>query len=96
MRRLLPYSNMQSLHLGMLLLVARILAMFGWLIVGLAVLMLVGFWLAAQVQFHISVLNAGPLSIGMIEFGFAMVIISGVLAALVAIEENMRRNVDAS
>jgi hypothetical protein len=90
MRRLLPYGKLTSQHLGMLLLVARILTVVGWLAVLLAVILVV---LARSTLLW----QIGALG-GTIMFIYAcgFLIVGGILAALVAIEENMRRSVSGS
>ena len=86
MRIFLPYAKLVSEHLGMLLLVARILTVIGWLTVLLAVC-LTASSLSSAIWRQYGILSAIPVFI--CAFGF--LVVGGVLAALVAIEENLRR-----
>ncbi len=88
-RRWLPYRHMQSRHLGLALATARVIAWIGMLLV------------AAGVAYGIASAIKGPaggfvtlalgMVIGLIGYGLAALVVSGALAALVGIEENLRR-----
>lgn len=85
MRVFLPYAKLVSEHLGMLLLVARILTVIGWLTVLFAV------WFVA-VSLSSPTWQFGALSATIVfVYAFGFLVVGGVLAALVAIEENLRR-----
>ncbi|HJP97090.1 MAG TPA: hypothetical protein VJ862_00885 [Rhodanobacteraceae bacterium] len=88
-RRWLPYQRLQSRHLGLALAAARVIAWIGMLLV------------AAGVAYGIAVAVHGtggsfaPLALGtvlgLIGYGLAALVVSGGLAALVGIEECLRR-----
>ncbi|HEX7916019.1 hypothetical protein [Rudaea sp.] len=69
----------------MLLLIARILTLTGWLVALLAVCLIVSSFSNPLWQFGAL---SGTLMLG---YAFGFLIVGGILAALVAIEENMRR-----
>ena len=86
-RRWLPYRNLQSRHLGLALAVARIVAWIGMLLVAAGV----AYGVTAAVSHGASVPMALGMVIGLVGYGLAALALSGGLAALVGIEETLRR-----
>lgn len=86
-RRWLPYRHLQSRHLGLALATARVIAWIGMLLVAAGV----AYGIAAAVRggSGASALALG-LVLGLIGYGLAALTVSGVLAALVGIEETLR------
>ena len=90
-RRWLPYRRLQSRHLGLALATARVIAWIGMLLIAAAV----AYGLATAItgggmpgSFALGTV------LGLIGYGLVALIISGVLAALVGIEEQQRRQFD--
>lgn len=90
-RRWLPYRHMRSRHLGLVLATARVIAWIGMLLI------------AAAVAYGIATAITGGrmpgsfalgMVVGLIGYGLAMLVVSGVLAALAGIEEQLRRQWD--
>lgn len=86
-RRWLPYRNLQSRNLGLVLATARVIAWIGMLLV------------AAGVAYGIAVAIKGGsgfaaialgMVLGLIGYGLAALTVGGVLASLVGIEESLR------
>ena len=90
-RRWLPYRRLQSRHLGLALATARVIAWIGMLLVAAGV----AYGIAAAVKGN-SGLGAFVLGtvLGLIGYGLVALVVSGVLAALVGIEEQQRRQLD--
>ncbi|HEX5354524.1 MAG TPA: hypothetical protein VFW60_10630 [Rhodanobacteraceae bacterium] len=91
-RRWLPYRNLRSHHLGLALATARVIAWLGMLLVAAGV--------AYGITAAISHAEAGPaklvlgMVIGLIGYGLVALVLSGGLAAIIGIEENLRRRSD--
>lgn len=91
-RRWLPYRHLQSRHLGLVLATARIIAWIGMLLI------------AAGIAYGITAAVSHPpgspaalalgMVIGLIGYGLAALALSGALAALIGIEENLRRRAE--
>ncbi|MCK9538897.1 hypothetical protein [Dokdonella sp.] len=94
MRWLVPFHRLSSVHLGLGLRVARIVAWLGYLLVALAILMFVfvGLGVGSSRPGGFLAMPLRALS-SFILFGWAMacLAIASLLAALVGIEENLRR-----
>lgn len=88
-RRWLPYRQMQSRHLGLALATARVIAWLGMLLVAAGI----AYGITAAVSGSARGLAALALGmvIGLIGYGLAALAVSGVLAALVGVEEQQRR-----
>ncbi|MEO6968646.1 MAG: hypothetical protein ABI132_09400 [Rhodanobacteraceae bacterium] len=95
-RRFLPYKNMQTARLGLLLGTARVIAWIGMLLIiaGIA-------YAIAGVFFHFARGAAGtnPMvavatALGLIAYGLLTLGGSGILAALVGIEDSQRRRAE--
>lgn len=88
-RRWLPYRNLQSRHLGLALATARVVAWIGILLVAAGI----AYGITAAVSHGASPPMAMALGmvIGLIGYGLAALLLSGALAALVGIEEALRR-----
>lgn len=86
-RRWLPYRHLQSRHLGLALATARVIAWIGMLLVAAGVAY--GIAVAVRGGSGASALALG-LVLGLIGYGLAALTVSGVLAALVGIEETLR------
>lgn len=90
-KRWLPYRQLQSAHLGLALSTARVIAWLGMLLVAAGV----AYGIASAVKG-----TAGPavlafgVVLGLIGYGLVALAVSGVLAALVGIEDALRRNRD--
>lgn len=83
-RRWLPYRHLQSRHLGLALATARVIAWIGMLLVAAGVAY--GITAAIKGGSGFAALALG-LVVGLIGYGLAALTVSGVLAALVGIEE---------
>jgi hypothetical protein len=91
-RRWLPYRHLQSRHLGLALATARVIAWIGMLLIAAGI----AYGITATVSHPAgspAVLALGMV-IGLIGYGLAALALSGVLAALVGIEENQRRRTE--
>lgn len=94
--RLLPYGSLQSRHLRLTLATARVIAWIGMLLIAAGIAWgIIALWLHAG-----SHAAAGPYAmmaatsvIGLIGYGLVALALSGVLAALVGIEESQRQRV---
>ena len=80
LRRWLPYRKLQSTHLGLLLGTARVIAWLGML--------LIAFGIAAAIS---RFLISSALGVALAGYGLAFLAFSGLLAAVVGIEESLRR-----
>ncbi len=95
-RRFLPYKNMQTVRLGLLLGTARVIAWIGMLLI------IAGFAYAiAGLYFHFTraANGANPMiavvtTFGLVCYGLLALGGSGVLAALVGIEDSQRRRAE--
>ena len=96
--RWLPYGSLQTRHLRLVLGTARVIAWIGMLLIagGIA-------WGITALWLHAggSAAAAGPYAmmaatsvIGLVGYGLLALALSGVLAALVGIEESQRRRVE--
>lgn len=90
-RRWLPYRRLQSRHLGLALATARVIAWVGMLMVAAGVAY--GIAVAIKGSGGLATLALGTV-IGLIGYGIAALALGGALAALVGIEENLRRHAD--
>ena len=86
-RRWLPYRNLHSRHLGLALATARVVAWIGILLIAAGI----AYGITAAVSHAASVPMALGMVIGLIGYGLAALALSGALAALVGIEETLRR-----
>lgn len=86
-----PYKKIETHHLGLLLLVARIYAVAGFLFLGLILLVLLGIIFGGPLNpisySSISLATALPLTLGLLG-------LSGVFAAIVAFEEGFRKRTE--
>lgn len=95
-RRFLPYKNMQTVRLGLLLGTARMIAWIGMLLI------IAGFAYAiAGLYFHFAraANAANPMiavvtTLGLVSYGLLALGGSGILAALVGIEDSQRRRAE--
>lgn len=98
LNRWLPYGSVQTRHLRLVLVTARVIAWIGMLLIagGIA-------WGVTALWLHAggSAAASGPYAmmaatsvIGLIGYGLLALALSGVLAALVGIEESQRRRVE--
>lgn len=95
--RWLPYGSLQTRHLRLLLATARVFAWVGMLLIagGIA-------WGITALCLHVSgdaatnpyAMMAATSVIGLIGYGLLALALSGVLAALIGIEESQRRRVE--
>lgn len=97
LRRLLPYRDLQTRHLCLLLGVARAIAWIGILLIAAGVAYGIT---AAVVHFRqgaddsvFATMALGTV-VGLFAYGLLMLAASGVLAALVGIEESQRRRAE--
>lgn len=86
-RRWLPYRNLQSRHLGLALATARLIAWIGILLVAAGT----AYGITAAVSHGASIPLALGTVIGLMGYGIAALALSGALAALVGLEETLRR-----
>lgn len=89
-RRWLPYRNLQTRHLGLALATARVVAWIGILLIAAGI----AYGITAAVSHDASVPLALGMVIGLIGYGLAALLLSGGLAALVGIEDALRRRND--
>jgi hypothetical protein len=95
--RWLPYGSLQTRHLRLVLATARVIAWIGILLIagGIA-------WGIAALWLHVGggaaggpyAMMAATSVIGLIGYGLLALALSGVLAALVGIEESQRRRIE--
>jgi uncharacterized protein with PQ loop repeat len=87
-----PYKHIETRHLGLLLFVARLFAVFSFLFFGLLLVVLIGIiWggpLHLLSYLNISITASLFLTLGVLSF-------SGILAAVVAFEEGFRKRTEA-
>jgi len=86
-RRWLPYRNLQTRHLGLVLATARVIAWIGILLIVAGI----AYGIASAVSHSASVPMALGMVIGLIGYGLAALALGGGLAAMVGIEEALRR-----
>jgi hypothetical protein len=86
-RRWLPYRTLQSRHLGLVLATARVVAWIGILLVAAGV----AYGITSAISRGVPVPMALGTAIGLVGYGIAALALGGVLAALVGIEEALRR-----
>lgn len=91
LRHWLPYRNLQSRHLGLALATARVIALIGLLLVAAGIAY--GITAAVKGGGGYATLVIGTV-IGLIGYGIAALALSGGLAALIGIEEWLRRRID--
>ncbi|HET9819140.1 MAG TPA: hypothetical protein VFP92_08255 [Rhodanobacteraceae bacterium] len=91
-RRWLPYRHLQSHRLGLALATARVIAWIGMLVVAAGI----AYGITAAIKGTGSGFAAMTLGtvIGLIGYGLIALVVSGVLAALVGIEEAQRRQTE--
>jgi hypothetical protein len=95
-RRWLPYGLLQTRHLRLALATARVIAWIGILLIAGGVA-----WGVTALWLHSGGAAAGPYAmvaaysvIGLIGYGLLTLALSAVLAALVGMEESLRRRVE--
>ena len=81
LQRWLPYGKLTTEHLGLLLATARVIAWLGML--------LIAFGIAAAIS---RFLFSSMVGVAIAGYGLAFLAFSGLLAAVVGIEESLRRN----
>jgi len=86
-RRWLPYRNLQTRHLGLVLATARVIAWIGILLIVAGI----AYGITSAVSHSASVPMALGMVIGLIGYGLAALALGGGLAAMVGIEEALRR-----
>lgn len=86
-RRWLPYRNLQTRHLGLALAAARVIAWLGILLVAAGV----AYGITSAVSHTAPLPMALGMVLGLIGYGLAALALGGGLAALVGIEEALRR-----
>jgi uncharacterized membrane protein len=86
-RRWLPYRNLQTRHLGLALAVARVVAWIGMLLIAAGI----AYGITAAVSHGVPFTLALGMVIGLIGYGLAALLLGGGLAALIGIEEALRR-----
>jgi hypothetical protein len=91
-RRWLPYRNLKSRHLGLALATARVVAWIGMLLIAAGVTYGIAGSIARGGD-GFSVLVAGT-AIGLVGYGLIALVLSGILAALIGIEESQRRRLE--
>lgn len=93
--RLLPYRDLQTRHLRMLLGTSRVIAWIGMLLIagGIAYAITAVYQHFTQPPGMFAAM-AMSLVIGLIGYGLIALALSGVLAALIGIEESQRRRVE--
>lgn len=92
LRRWLPYRRLETLHLGLMLATARVIAWIGILVIVAGVAYGIAVGVSHQAQ-GTALLAFGTV-LGLVGYGLAALAMSGVLAALVGIEEHQRRRVE--
>ena len=96
--RLLPYRELQTRHLRLLLGTARVFAWIGMLLVAGGIawgIMASWLHLAASTPYQMMSASLGlQTTIGLIGYGLLALALSGALAALIGIEESQRRRVE--
>ena len=93
--RLLPYGALQTRHLRLVLGTARVIAWIGMLLIAGGIAWgITAFWLHVGGGANPYVMMAATSVIGLIGYGLLALALSGVLAALVGIEESQRRRVE--
>lgn len=95
--RWLPYGALQTRHLRLALATARVIAWIGMLLVAAGVAWgITALWLrvgGGSTSGPYVMMAAGSV-IGLVGYGLLALALSGVLAALVGIEESQRRRVE--
>jgi hypothetical protein len=86
-RRWLPYRNLQTRHLGLVLATARVIAWIGILLIVAGI----AYGITSAVSHSASVPMALGMVIGLVGYGLAALALGGGLAAMVGIEEALRR-----
>ena len=86
-RRWLPYRNLQTRHLGLVLATARVIAWIGILLIVAGIT----YGITSAVSHSASVPMALGMVIGLVGYGLAALALGGGLAAMVGIEEALRR-----
>lgn len=85
-RRWLPYRTLQSRHLALALATARVVAWIGMLLVAAGV----AYGATAALSHGVPIGLALGMAINIVGTGLLALLLSGALAALVAIEEALR------
>ncbi|HJR10489.1 MAG: hypothetical protein KGK35_08405 [Xanthomonadaceae bacterium] len=86
-RRWLPYRNLQSRHLGLALAASRVVAWIGMLLIAAGI----AYGITAAVSHAAPVTLALGTVINLVGLGLSALLAAGALAALVGIEEGLRR-----
>lgn len=89
-RRWLPYRNLQTRHLGLALAVARVVAWIGMLLIAAGI----AYGITAAVSHGVPFTLALGMVINLVGMGLMALLVAGALAALVGIEEALRRRND--
>lgn len=95
--RWLPYASLQTRHLRLTLATARVIAWIGVLLIAGGIAWgVLALWLRAGSNAAAApyAMMAATSVIGLIGYGLLALALSGVLAALVGIEESQRRRVE--
>ncbi|HET6907494.1 MAG TPA: hypothetical protein VFH52_11160 [Rhodanobacteraceae bacterium] len=94
--RWLPYASLQTRHLRLTLATARVIAWIGVLLIAGGIAWgITALWLRADSNAAAQyAMMAATSVIGLIGYGLLALALSGVLAALVGIEESQRRRVE--
>lgn len=90
--RWLPYRRLQTRNLGLMLATARVIAWIGMLVIVAGVAYGIAVGVSHQGQ-GTAILALGTV-LGLVGYGLAALAVSGVLAALVGIEEHQRKRVE--
>ena len=98
LNRLLPYRDLQTRHLRLLLGVARAIAWIGVLLIAAgAAWGITTLWLHLKGDAGVAgpyAMMAASSVVGLIGYGLLALSLSGALAALIGIEESQRRRVE--
>jgi hypothetical protein len=95
---LVPYRDLQTRHLRLLLAVARVIAWLGMLLIAAGIA-----WGITALSLHLKgeagaagryTLMAASSVIGLVGYGLIALALSGALAALIGMEESQRRRVE--
>ena len=93
--RLLPYGSLQTRHLRLVLGTSRVIAWLGMLLIAGGIAWgITALWLHSGGAQGPYAMMAATSVIGLIGYGLLALALSGVLAALVGIEESQRRRVE--
>ncbi|MEO7148856.1 MAG: hypothetical protein ABIY40_02820 [Rhodanobacteraceae bacterium] len=97
-RRFLPYKHLQTARLGLLLGTARMIAWIGMLLIALGIiwtiLMIFLRFIAFGPAVSMTLAIATQTVIALLSYGLLSLAFSGILAALVGIEDSQRRRAE--